>query len=138
MYKRTRFSHWLCNLVEIACICGICLATLWSTAGTAVGQSPIPAKGYSNADLGFGYIFPGEMINETASARADIRSRAAAQHTTKILNLLLGMSSGPDAAALDWHLLSIETYPRRAFSDLDDLNAEAKMSAWVAGVSSFA
>ena len=33
-------------------------------------------------------------------------------------------------------LLSIEAYPRQAFSNLDDVKAEAKMSAWVAGTTS--
>lgn len=32
-----------------------------------------------------------------------------------------------------WHLLKIETYPRNAFTDVDDLKAEAKMTALVAG-----
>jgi hypothetical protein len=46
------------------------------------------------------------------------------------------MSSAPDATAADWQSLTIETYPRQEFGNLDDVSAETKMSAWVAGVSS--
>jgi len=90
---------------------------------------------YSNVDLGFSYAPPKEMRDETIGGRADIRARAEALHTTKTLDLLLAMSSGPDVTTPAWHSLMIETYPRQRFSNLDDTSAEGKMSAWVAGFS---
>jgi len=107
-----------------------------SSGATAQQKTGSTGASYSNPSLGFFYKPPDEMQDETESGRAEIRDRAAARGTSKTLDLLLAMSSGPDATAPDWHLLSIETYPRRAFSDLDDIGAETKMSAWVAGFSS--
>jgi hypothetical protein len=90
---------------------------------------------YSSPKLGFSYTPVGGMLDETEDGRAEIRARAAARHTSNTLDLLLAMSSGSDPSVADWYSLTIETYPRQAFSDLDDSSAEAKMSAWVAGFS---
>ena len=112
------------------------LLTEGGIAETKPGQTPSSGNPYSNVALGFSYVPPTEMNDETKSGRAEIRARAAARHTSNTLGLLLSMSSGPDATSADWHLLSIETYPRQKFSNLDDISAETNMSAWVAGFSS--
>jgi hypothetical protein len=88
---------------------------------------------YSNAVLGFRYKAPAGVRDETESRRTQIHARAGELHTQKALNLLLAMSSGADDAAPAWRSVTIETYPRSAFSDVDDNSAEAKMTAWVAG-----
>jgi hypothetical protein len=62
-----------------------------------------------------------------------IRKGAEALHTTKILDLLLAMTSDPDNMSPNWSSLTIETCPRNMFPDLDDTSAEARMSALVAG-----
>ena len=51
------------------------------------------------------------------------------------MNLLLAMSSGPDDTLSSWHSLTVLTYPREMLNDLDDANAETKISAWVGGFS---
>jgi hypothetical protein len=96
----------------------------------------MPSGAYSNPVLGFRYVPPGEMEDETASGRAKMRVRATERHTNNTLELLLSMSSGADDRDSSWHSLTIETYPRQKFSDLDDASAEAKMTAWVACTSS--
>jgi hypothetical protein len=110
-----------------------------AVAGAAATQrdsslSPPPGVVYSNNSLGFRYRPLGGMQDETKSRRAKIQSRAESLRTTKTLDLLLAMSSGLDDTAPEWNSLSIEAYPRKAFSDLDDVSAEARMSAWVAGI----
>lgn len=103
-------------------------------AALATGDHTSPSTGsvYSNPSLRFRYKLPRGMQDETESRRIQIQDLAAASHTSKTLELLLAMSSGPDDAASDWHSLTVETYPRKAVADLDDASAEAKMSAWVA------
>jgi len=122
--------------MRIACG-GILLALVSCAAATAQDQQyQTPADaGYSNAALAFRYLPPSEMREVTESAKADIRARAAASHSGNSLGMLLAMWSGPDQEALSWRALTIETYPRKAFSDLDDTAAEAKLSAWVMGFS---
>jgi hypothetical protein len=123
------------NQIRIIYLCGLFLFVQWGVAETEPGQSVASANAFSDASLGFSYLPPSEMHDETKNGREEIRARAAARHTNHILGLLLSMSSGSDSAATDWHLLSIETCPRQRFSNLDDLSAEAKMSASVAGTS---
>jgi len=106
------------------------------TASTQSEQpSPPSAAGYTNSILGFRYRPPTEMLNVTESAKADIRNRAEATHSSDTLGMLLAMWSGTDHEAPGWSALTIETYPRKAFSDLDDTAAEAKLNAWVMGFS---
>jgi len=95
--------------------------------------SPSPTV-YLNESFGFRYEPPLGMRDETERGRVEIRARSEARHANKILVLLLSMTSGPRDTAEDWHSVTIETYPRTAFSDLDDASAEAKMNAWVAGL----
>jgi hypothetical protein len=75
------------------------------------------------------------MQDHTERSRAELRAQAESLHINKTLHILLAMSSGSDDTAKTWRSLSIETYPRNGLSNLDDPSAEAKMSAWVAGVS---
>lgn len=114
-----------------------CFVLILSLFGLATGQRNMPSgDAYSNPALGFRYVPPGEMEDETASGHAKMRVRATERHTNNTLELLLSMSSGADDRDSSWHSLTIETYPRQKFSDLDDASAEAKMTAWVAGTSS--
>ena len=124
------------NQVRVICVCGLFLFVQGSVAETKPAQSTSSDNAFSNAALGFSYVPPTEMNDETKDGRAEIRALAGARHTNSTLALLLSMSSGLDATATNWHLLSIEAYPRQAFSNLDDVKAEAKMSAWVAGTTS--
>jgi len=95
--------------------------------------APLARKAvYSNKTLGFRYVLPKEMTDETRRSRTEVQRQAEALHTNKTLELLLTMSSGADDVVPGWHSLTIEAFPRRAFSDFDDTTAEAKMSAWVA------
>ncbi len=116
-------------------VLGVLICVQPSMGQAKPGQSLSSGNAYSNLNLGFSYVPPSEMKDETKSGRAEIRARAAERHTTNTLDLLLSMSSGPDATAPYWHFVNIETYPRQKFSDLDDASAEAKMGAWVAGTS---
>lgn len=115
---------------------GILLVMITRTLAVAQSTrdlSTVPAD-YSNAMLGFRYLPPSEMRDVTERAKAEIQAHAETLHTRNTLGLLLAMISGPDEAAPGWHSLTIETYPRKAFSTLDDAGAEAKMSAWVMGL----
>ena len=62
-----------------------------------------------------------------------MQAKAAALNTKKVFDLLLAMESNQEEAP-SWDSLTIETYPRNAVPDLDNASAEAKMSAWVAGM----
>jgi len=104
-----------------------------ATQGDSSPSSP-PGVVYSNHTLRFRYRPVGGMRDETESRKAEIQSRAASLRTNKTLDLLLAMSSGKDDTAPEWHSLSIEAYPRKAFSHLDDVSAKARMTAWVAGI----
>jgi hypothetical protein len=75
------------------------------------------------------------MQDLTENAKADIRKRAEATHSTDTLGMLLAMWSGANQQAPDWRALTIETYPRKAFPDLNDTAAKAKLSARVMGFS---
>lgn len=107
-------------------------AGLAATQADSSVSSP-PRVVYSNHSLGFRYAPFGGMQDETESRRAKIQSRATSLRTTRTLDLLLAMSSGTDDTVPEWHSLSIEAYPRNAFSELDDVSAEGRMAAWVAG-----
>jgi hypothetical protein len=115
-------------------VVGFSLLLVSSSLAAAQGISaslPLGAV-YSNRGLGFRYTPPREMRDKTQRFRTEIQDRAEASHLKYTLDVLLGMSSGPDDKATDWHSLTIESYPRKALADLDDVSAEAKMSAWVA------
>lgn len=111
------------------------LVLLASALAQSESGALLPRRIYYSSKLGLRYKPTDGMLDETEGRRADIRTRAAERHTSEILDLLLAMSSGPSPSASDWHSLTIETYPRERFSDVDDTAAEAKMSAWVAGIS---
>jgi hypothetical protein len=72
------------------------------------------------------------MRDKTASTKATMQARTAELKTSKVFDLLLAMESSQDESPF-WHSITIETYPRGAMSEQDDLKAEAQMSAWVAG-----
>lgn len=98
------------------------------------GAGQFNGESYSNYDLAFHYTpLPG-MRDETESGKAQIRADAAEHRTGKSLNLLLALTKGENNAAASWQSLTIQTYPRDAVPDSDDLVAEAKMSAWVVGL----
>jgi hypothetical protein len=88
--------------------------------------------GYSNAKLAFRYAPPLDMRDKTEQFRREIREYAEAIHSRKTLIALLSMSSGSDDKAPTWRSITIETYPRSAVQNLDDVHAEVKMSGWVA------
>lgn len=99
------------------------------------GLGPVPSRpSFTNNSIGFRYTPPRGMQDETATGRAEIEGRSVLGHASKELNLLLALTSGPDNTTPAWQSLTIETYPRQALSSLDDASAEAKMSAWVAGI----
>ncbi|MGA8506884.1 MAG: hypothetical protein WB762_14865 [Candidatus Sulfotelmatobacter sp.] len=126
------------NLRELLKALSISFLLLLILSGLAPAQdrSGLQSFGavYSNGRLSFRYRSPGGMHDETASARAAIQAQAIGHPATKTLDLLLKMSSGSDDMVSTWHSLSIETYPRDALGNLDDADAEAKMTAWVVGL----
>lgn len=87
---------------------------------------------YSNANIGFRYKPPIGMQDETVSFRSQIEAEEKASGATAGHAALVEMSSGEDGGDPNWRLLTIETYPRNAISDPDDISAEAKISAWLA------
>lgn len=87
---------------------------------------------YSNTSLGFRYTPPRGMVDRTEPFRSDIREQAKASGTINTLKALLAMSSGVDDSATKWGSVTIETYPRKAVSESNDVKAEVQMSAWVA------
>jgi hypothetical protein len=97
------------------------------------GRAADPAASvYSNQELGFRYTPPAGMQDKTAGARTAMQARAAALKTGKVFDLLLAMESSRDDSP-SWHSITIETYPRNALPEKDDLKAESQMNAWVAG-----
>jgi hypothetical protein len=109
---------------------------LWVLSLSATGTvNPILKNGtagsYSNSVLGFRYTPPHGLIDRTDGFQASIREEAKFAGTTKMLDALLAMSSGGDDTAASWGSVTIETYPRDAVSEPDDLKAEVQMSAWV-------
>jgi hypothetical protein len=108
----------------------IALGTLWSQ----VTQAPLSSTvAYSNSTLGFRYLPPSEMHDKTERSKAEYKAETS--HKKHSANLLLAMSSGSDDTVSNWHSLTILTYPREMFNDLDDVDAETKISAWVGGFS---
>jgi hypothetical protein len=95
----------------------------------------IPVVVYQNAEFGFRYRPPHEMRDKTGPSTAMLEDQARDLHINNKLKLLLSMSSGPDHTAVGWHSLMIVSYPRDAYSELEDASAEAKMSYWVGGAS---
>jgi hypothetical protein len=89
---------------------------------------------FSDAELGFRYILPKGLTDETSDSREELRKRAAALGTSNnTLEILLRMTSGPPDTAPDWHAISIQTYSHSKFAGLDDRAVEAKMNGWMAG-----
>jgi len=138
--SRLRRVKWLIKTTRKVRRAGpLLLPFLWlalADAATAQVKLNWPGAVYSNTALRFRYRLPGGMNDKTQSGREEIRTRAAEHHVTDTFELLLGMTSGADDSASTWRSLAIETYPRTAFGNLDDTSAEAKMNAWVMGISS--
>ena len=88
---------------------------------------------YFDHSLGFRYQFPNGMQDRTSEGREQIQRNAAARQTNNTLELLLAMSSNQADTSERWRALRIETYPRRAWPNLDDFTAEARMNSVVAG-----
>ena len=95
---------------------------------TAQGNTTQLSDGvaYSNTVPRFRYQPPSEMQDVTKRAEAEIRAHAQTLHSSSILGMLLAMTSGPDETVPGWHALTIEMYPRKAFSDLDDAAARQR------------
>jgi hypothetical protein len=110
------------------------LCVLFSTAafGQIAGSGPSPV--YSNRALGFSYVIPRWLLDQTKKGQAEIRERAAEKNSHSTLELLLALSSGSDNKAPNWCSVTVETYPRQALSDMDDAAAEAKMTGWILGL----
>lgn len=94
-------------------------------------QTGPPPGVYSNKQFGFHYTPPGGMVDHTESSKRQIQKQATASEGIHVLSLLLAISSEPDNDA-NWASVTIETYPRSAFSEPNDAKAEAQMNAWVA------
>jgi hypothetical protein len=109
-------------------------------SGSAVAQlrttPPFSKPEYSNESLAFRYTPPDGMHDTTERSKLEIQEQTKSSGTTLAVSALLAMSSGPDNDATDLGSVTIETYPRERLSNLDDINAEGKMSAWMAGTSS--
>jgi hypothetical protein len=109
------------------------LAVLVPTFASAQMVKPsVHSKDYSISTLGFKYTPPPGMRDETANGRLAVQSRAKALKTDHVFDVLLTMESGGDDSQ-PWCSVTIEAYPRSSVAELDDLKAEAQMSAWVAG-----
>jgi hypothetical protein len=100
-----------------------------------VGQVRHFSTLFANTATGFRFTPPRGMQNETATGRAEIETRSVLGRATEELHLRLALTSGPDDTTPSWQSLTIETYPRQALERLDEISAEAKMSAWVVGTS---
>jgi hypothetical protein len=107
-----------------------------SAAAQLRAAPPLSRSEYSNESLAFRYSPPDEMRDTTERFEFEIREQTKASGKTQTFSPLLAMSSGSDTDATDWGSVTIETYPRKEFGDLDEISAETKMSAWVAGMSS--
>src|SRR5208282_3911955 len=95
-------SFWMVPVMR-AIIGTLLLLASWQAA-LATGDHTSPSAGsvYSNPSLRFRYWLPygmDGMQDETESRRAQIQERAAASHTSKMFDLLLAMTAGPDDAA---------------------------------------
>lgn len=87
---------------------------------------------YSSQELAFRYMPPGQMEDKTQHFREEIQKRAESSQARNKLHALLAMSTGGDDTDRNWGSVTIETYPRNAVTDQDDMQAEAKMNSWVA------
>lgn len=89
---------------------------------------------FSDAQLGFRYVLPKGLIDETAYSREELRKRNDALGTSNnTLEILLRMTSGPPDTAPEWRAISVQTYSHSKFAGLDDPAVEAKMNGWMAG-----
>jgi hypothetical protein len=107
-----------------------------STAAQIRATPPSSKPEYSNVSLAFRYALPDGMRDQTERSKLEIQEQTKASGTTEAASVLLSMSSEPDRDATDWGSVTIETYPREEFGNLDEISAETKMSAWVVGASS--
>lgn len=119
---KSRASIWLSVLIA----CSV-LAT------PQVCRPSSPQMQYEDTAIGFRYSPAKNLKDVTERSRDAIRRQARAVGAGGTTELLLAMASNMDDRASDWCLVKIESDPRVSFSDADDLNAEAKMSALVAG-----
>ncbi|MGA7851195.1 MAG: hypothetical protein WCA13_19010 [Terriglobales bacterium] len=111
------------------------LALLTYSEKTIAQRPPSLSSGvYSNAALGFRYQLPGGMNDETELRKEEMHAGATEHHTSDTLDLLLGMTSAEGNSTQTWRSFAIEIYPRQRLSSLDDVSAEARMSAWVMGI----
>jgi hypothetical protein len=120
----------LCSSAKIkAAITISLLFVVWNDVTAQVEEG---SASYLNIRLGFRYAPPMGLRDKTQQFKRQIREQAKATHTAKTLNALLAISSGSDDSVPTWGSVTIETYPRNAVSEPDDVKAEAQMSAWVA------
>jgi len=85
-------------------------------------------------DLGFRYTPPANLCDSTAYDRETVQEKAAALHTTKVLDVRLSLQSLSEDTAAGWERIGIETYPREKLSELNDRDAILKVSRWVARI----
>lgn len=100
------------------------------SAQTKVGSAGTQL--YSDDDLSFHYARPSGMQDESESTRERMRAAAAERRSGRSLTLILALTNGQDESSPSWASLTIQTFPRSAVRDADDLIAERKMNAWVA------
>jgi hypothetical protein len=99
------------------------------------GSTPGSSR-YTDNELSFRYAAPSGMEDETEDTRAKMRAEAAERRSTKVFTVLLALGNGAEESSPSWRSLTIQTFPRNAVSDQDDLIAEEKMNGWVAGLRS--
>lgn len=112
-------------------LCLLLSAISLAQAGPEIGQD---RSVYTNTVLGFRYVPPSAMQDETKTARANVQADASQSRSGKALDLLLALASGSDDTSPSWQTITVESYPRQALSNLDDTAAVAKMSGWVLGL----
>jgi hypothetical protein len=93
----------------------------------------LTSDGYTNSVLGFRYTPPSSLpLDQTSFVRDDMQKRATAAHRTSSSAVLLRLVSGPEDTAPDWASLSVATFSRASWPDVDDLHAETRMNVSMA------
>jgi hypothetical protein len=100
----------------------------------AYAQAPTTGVPFAYPELGFRYTPPGTLTDYTAADNRSVQERAAALHTTKVLQVRLSLQSSSEDTYQGWHKIGIETYPRENLTGLSDQATIRKVSRWVAGV----
>src|SRR5258708_12839560 len=95
---------------EIVFLWIVCLPALPQTETSVLNKGVL-----SNAELGLRYTPPGNMFDETDSARESIRSRAAALHTSSVFDVLLSLGFGDDTER-ECFSFAVKTFPRSNIS----------------------